>query len=199
MQTPHTLEPRTSRVSLIVVSGPPASGKTTISAEIGRQFSLPVFNKDGIKEALMDSLGYMDREWSVRLGIVSMDILFLFTERQLQAGRSAIVESTFQQNFERPKFKVLQRKYNFELIEVYCYADRETLVSRFMSRAKDGNRHRGHMESQQVSEFTRRLESQVWSELNLNGPVIRVDTTKCDDLLYPNLFRQLSESGIHCY
>jgi adenylate kinase family enzyme len=53
---------------LVVVTGPPAAGKTTIGRELSSQLRLPLISKDTIKEALFDELGFGDLEWSARLG-----------------------------------------------------------------------------------------------------------------------------------
>ena len=42
---------------LVVVSGLPASGKTTVGRVLSEGLSLPLIDKDAILEALFDSLG----------------------------------------------------------------------------------------------------------------------------------------------
>ena len=41
---------------VIVISGPPASGKTTLSITLSEKLGLPILAKDTIKESLLDSL-----------------------------------------------------------------------------------------------------------------------------------------------
>ena len=48
---------RTLTVTLIVVSGAPATGKSTIAALLGAALCFPVLSLDPIKEALADVLG----------------------------------------------------------------------------------------------------------------------------------------------
>ena len=58
-----------TRPLLIVVTGAPCAGKTTLARRIAETFRLPLIAKDDIKESLFDSLGWKDREWSKQLGL----------------------------------------------------------------------------------------------------------------------------------
>ena len=53
---------------VVVVTGPPAAGKTTVARELACRLRLPLIAKDTIKEALFDGLGTGDLAWSRRLG-----------------------------------------------------------------------------------------------------------------------------------
>jgi predicted ATPase len=43
--------------TLVLVTGPPGSGKTTLAVPLARRLELPLIAKDTIKEALFDALG----------------------------------------------------------------------------------------------------------------------------------------------
>lgn len=42
---------------VIIVAGPPATGKTTLSRWLASELMLPLLNRDSIKEILFDTLG----------------------------------------------------------------------------------------------------------------------------------------------
>ena len=65
---------------LIVVSGLPASGKTTVGRLVSQRLSLPLIDKDAILEAMFDSLGCRDRDERSRLSRASDEVLFTLAE-----------------------------------------------------------------------------------------------------------------------
>ena len=58
-------------LTLVVVSGAPGSGKSTIASAIGAALRFPVLSLDPVKEALADVLGLGAEDWSssVSLGL----------------------------------------------------------------------------------------------------------------------------------
>lgn len=50
-----------ARASAIILSGAPATGKTTMRKRITGEFALSIFSRDGVKDDLCDSLGADDR------------------------------------------------------------------------------------------------------------------------------------------
>ena len=53
---------------LVLVTGPPAAGKTTIAAELRTRLGLPLIAKDTLKELIGGALGIEDRARSQQLG-----------------------------------------------------------------------------------------------------------------------------------
>jgi hypothetical protein len=63
-------------VTVIVVSGAPGTGKSTVAAALAAHFRRPLVALDMIKEALADVLGTGDEGWSDRLGDAAAEIVF---------------------------------------------------------------------------------------------------------------------------
>jgi predicted kinase len=55
-------------LTLVVVSGAPGTGKSTIARAVGDGLRFGVLSLDPIKEALADVLGLGDEDWSNRVG-----------------------------------------------------------------------------------------------------------------------------------
>jgi len=58
-----------------------------------------------------------------------------------------------------------------------CTAPGPTLVERYEQRAHSGERHPGHTDATGLHEVLRRLLTERWHALELEGPVFIVDTT----------------------
>ena len=126
---------------------------------------------------MFDTLGVQDREWSRQLGIASTVLLFHVIERQLAAGQSVVAESAFHTAFDAPRLKRLQERCHFQTLEVYCAAETEALLARFISRAQSAERHPGHGEQSQPDELRANLERGVYAPLSTPGAALIVDTT----------------------
>src|ERR1051325_5707184 len=80
---------------VLIITGPPASGKTTIGRPLASALGLPFLSKDVFKESLFNSLGSKDRDWSRQVGLASTRLLFRCAEALLEAGHSCALESNF--------------------------------------------------------------------------------------------------------
>ncbi len=179
---------------LIIISGPPCSGKTTLAEQLADRYSLPLVNKDGIKESLFDSLGWKDREWSKKLGQATYPLLYYFVESLLRAGKSHIVESNFAPEVATGEFLDLQKKYPFVPFQIQCRTQPEVLFERFRSRALSGLRHPGHVERGPFEEHRSALKDGRLEPLEIGGLLCELDTTDFEKIDYPALYRLLKQA-----
>ena len=162
---------------LVVVTGPPASGKSTIAAELARRARLPLLAKDPIKEILFDTLGWSDRAWSRRLGVAVYGVLYEAAGELLGAGRSLILEANF--DHERARRDLLALPPS-RIVQVYCTAQPELLLARFDERARSGARHPAH--GGMDDELAARIRGGDFGPLDLDGPRFDVVTERSDDI-----------------
>ena len=163
---------------LVLVGGPPCSGKTTLASELSSQLSLPVIHKDDVKERLFDNLGWKDAQRSRALGGATMAILWYTAELFAAAGQSTILESTFDPRFDIPRVEGLLDRHLLSVVQLHCTATEPVLMRRFTARLHDSGRHPGHREDLLgVEEFGRRLRANAWPPLTLPGSYQEIDTS----------------------
>jgi predicted kinase len=150
---------------LVLVTGAPASGKTTLAGPLAATLGLPLLGKDLIKEALFDALGTGDRAWSRRLGKASYEVLY--------AVAGALPAAVLDANLG-PEAAPRLRAIDAQLVEVFCRCPADEVERRFASRAP--TRHPGHVDHLLAPEIKATLAHGA-GPLDL-GPVLEVDTTR---------------------
>lgn len=142
--------------TVVVVTGPPASGKTTLARAIALELGWPLYTKDTFKELLFDTLGIGDLGWSAKLGGASMELLSLVLRTELEAGRSLVVEANFRRLDPLPPCRAVQ---------VFCGDSPEALEARYRART---DRHPGHVDGERALP-----DLAAYGPLDLDGPLIR--------------------------
>lgn len=180
---------------LTLITGAPCTGKTTIAQHLARKFQLPFINKDGVKERLFDRLGWKsDRQWSKLLSLASYDLLYYFIEAQLKVGRSLIAEANFKADIDTPQILGLLDHYPFTPFQIFCYADQDILIQRFVERGNSTERHPGHIDEVMAPDIRSSLLKNEYRPLEVGGRLIQIDTTNLARLDYMPVTAALAQA-----
>ena len=149
----------------VVVSGPPASGKSTLAPALAHELGLPLIAKDTIKDALMSILPVPDVETSRRIGRGAVAAM-------LAVAAESPIGAVLESNFYRSVAVEDLRRLPGRLVEVFCRCDREVARQRYEARA--GSRHDGHFDGVRTADD---LWNDEVSEPVAGGwPVLEVST-----------------------
>jgi predicted kinase len=151
---------------LVLVTGAPAAGKSTVAGALSDALGLPCFSKDTIKETLFDTLGVGDVEWSQRLGKAAVEILLTVVADLPAAIVDCNLDPAGASRFVGPDVVV---------VEVFCRVPSEIATRRFAART----RHGGHRDHERVHE----VASWIAQAAPLGvGALLEVDTADAVDL-----------------
>jgi len=176
---------------LVIVTGAPCTGKTTLGLRLAADFRLPFIYKDGIKEILFDRLGWKDKQWSKLLSLASYDLLYYFVESLLKYGKSLIVEANFKTQVDTKNFLALKSQSEFVPFQILCRAEPEILLERFRSRAGAPERHPGHIDHLTEGDIRESLWRGEYQALAIGGQLVVVDSTDLAGVDYAYIFTTL--------
>jgi predicted kinase len=152
------------------VTGPPASGKTSLSRALASALGLPLLAKDDLKQRLLDADPVPDVEASRQLGRLAVDRLLAAAREQGEA----VLDSVW---VDRPR-AVERLGALGDVVEVFCRCDLPTLRARYAERAP--TKGAGHFDEE-------RTDDELWPPAALEPlaggwPVVDVDTARPVDV-----------------
>jgi len=154
-------------MTLIVVSGAPGTGKSTVAAALAAHFGRPLFALDMIKEALADVLGTGSEDWSSTLGDAAAEIVF----RMSAQFPEAVAEGWWR--------GVRRERALSEFagaVEVFCHCDPEVAAARMRGRHASG-RHPIHRDVINPALIDRVATAVATvTPLGLGAALVQVDT-----------------------
>lgn len=161
------------KARLVVVSGLPASGKTTVGTALSERLGIPLIDKDAILEALFDSLGCPDRDERYRLSRASDEVLYALAE----ASQAAVVVNWWDHDSSPSRLRGIASS----VVEVFCDCAVEVAAGRFAARRRHPGHHDPARSPEEVAEGARRMRETFQGPLGV-GNVVRVDTEGSVDL-----------------
>jgi predicted kinase len=161
--------------TLVVVSGPPGSGKTTLADQLARALGCPVISRDEIKEGMAHATTGFTPAPGDELTLRTLPVFFGVLELLLRAGVTVVAEAAFQDRVWRPRLEPLRGLARFRV--VHCTVAAEVAVQRTVQRSQDDPARRAHADPgpQDAPEHARARG--VFDRVSMDAPWIEVDTT----------------------
>ncbi len=179
---------------LILLFGPPASGKTTLVHKFSELTDLPYISKDEMQEFILNRLGNGDREWTKNTTFAALDIMYYLIGNFMRAGQSLIVESNFVPENDTEKMMIIKQKYDFNPVQIILEADKEILIQRFKERALSPDRDQAHGDMDNFEEYLPRFKPGYSKPLELGGDIYHLDTSDFDQINYQELMNKLKSN-----
>jgi len=191
------------RPLLVVVTGLPASGKSSVARRLAKRLALPLFSKDTFKERIYDALGGAPaaatpdatRAFSRRLSRASNAVLFELARAQLRARQPLVLESNFDRERDSQPLRDVLGASRAACVQVVCRCAPELALERFRERIARGERHACHDDAAFLPELEARTRAGDVAPLDLAGACIEYDTTRFDEASRAALARAVDEAA----
>jgi predicted kinase len=162
---------------LVIITGPPASGKTTIARQVSAATGLPLISKDDLKMIFYEIFGWGGREPDQKASAAAYEVIYHMCRAELSCGRSVIVEANFREE-ATTRFLELKDRNDFHPFQVRCTAEEKILLDRLRKRAAGGVRHPGHADDLIFEQLDYLIAS--GPQLPLGGSFLEIDTSNQD-------------------
>ena len=124
-------------MKLIIFSGLPGTGKSSLAEDLGKRLSIPVFAKDWLEAALLRS-ELMPSSPNKPLGSAGYELLTTLAERQLMLNQSVILDSVASTQSIRDTWEALAKRYHARWYVIECICSEASVHrAKLASRARN--------------------------------------------------------------
>jgi predicted kinase len=120
-------------LKIIVVSGLPGSGKSTIAEAIAAKLHYPIFSADPIESSILKS----NINRSAETGLAAYFVIQTLASEQLKLAMSVVIDAVSPINEARGMWRELAQKYNAQLIIIECIVQEDLHKKRLQSRVRN--------------------------------------------------------------
>ncbi len=156
--------------TLVVVSGLPGSGKTTLAHDLAAAIGCPAICRDELKEGMVHATPDFAPGSQDELNLRTLPVFFGTLELLLRAGVTVVAEAAFQDRLWRPGLTPLQAHAQLRI--VHCAVDPVLAAARTAQRRRDDPRRRAHSGPDHPTPPPAAFE-----RIALDAPSLEVDTT----------------------
>jgi predicted kinase len=165
--------------NILLVTGPPCAGKSTVARRLRNSLQWPMFAHDIVSRVLYDALQPREEALLPRVRDAS-DAVMLGVARELAiAGCNCILAGRFRWSDNEARFRALIDTRKVRFVQVSCTAAPDVLVARWRARIARGENP--HL-SEPAHEGEKALRTSAPEELPLGHPAIPYDSSRDDPL-----------------
>jgi predicted kinase len=163
---------------LLVVTGRPASGKTTLAHLLSKEIKCPLLSRDELKEGYINTINLEHDQLDDSAAWHIYNAFFEAIDLLISKGISVIVEAAFQNKLWKPKLLPLAGKAEIKII--ICETSPDLARSRFAGRLlNDPGRNKYHGDKLlNPAEEPGRSITERYEPVNIDTPTLEVDTTE---------------------
>ncbi len=122
-----------NKSKLMIISGLPGAGKSTVAESLAAELSVPLFSVDPIESSILKS----GLKRSFETGLAAYLVVEALAGEQLKRGLSVIIDAVSPVQEARDMWHNLARTYNATLIIIECVLEREFHKKRIESRIRN--------------------------------------------------------------
>ncbi len=189
-----TVPSRTAPI-IIIITGPPAVGKTKMALHLEQRYGFPRFTKDDFKEAIFDVLGMPPIDKAQLFGRCAFAVLSLITRTLAKHRATHIVEAFFDPEIDVPFFSEMTNTLGAKVIQIFLHCDAATLEERFTTRARDAKRHPCHNFLELHNQTRAIVRRGKFSPVNIPCELISIDTTNAEAIDYSRIYCAIEAAG----
>ena len=161
--------------TLVVVGGPPGSGKTTLAHNLTAALGCPLISRDEIKQGMAHGTPGFVAAPGDELTRRTLPVFFAVLELLLSSGVTTVAEAAFQDHVWRPRLEPLGDLARIRV--VHCTVAVGVAFERTKKRARDDPLRRVHADPTGGGVAERENAHRAFRRLSAGLPALEVDTT----------------------